>query len=697
MIKTQTQLNSYFKSLVPKEGYKTFFAFLGNASGRVKANDQGGVYIIDFNGNVQVVFNQRVPLDPFRAVLVGYVDKNSRMLEIIRFVDVYPTARTLSVPLHWRNHQWGGTDTLWVRTEQILYGIALPESGLTVKFVGCVYYLNGWKLINTDSMDLSAYVPTSGARYILVEVDDTGAVNVALGTLVDNREMLEYEDIPLPSASSKPLFAAKVYASQERFRKDLSGTDIIDLRWAGYASGGVSTEVDWDDIVSKPAVFPPDLDLTDAVYPRKWQKSTAPTVDDDASAGYAEDDIWHDQANRKFYILHDATDGAADWYYLGSSDSSNGGTIFAVEGALVVVDNATSILLITADTTIDQWRMYIENLGTAGSTILDVILKRVGDADVSIFDDGITDNRPEMLYSDTDHLITATPLIVDFLAGDILQVNIDQVATGAADVVLAGAVGASAGSEFNLSVSDGVTTVSHVGQITLGSNIILTDMGGGEVSLVADIPAWLASHPDNPPASPDAMDDEFNGASLDAKWTLLKDASSGATYAVTDSHLFVSVPASNAYRQFEINQPISGTWKFRAKIKFESLAWDYIGLGLCVHNNTSGKTLWAGLMYHASYGSPTSYVGRYTGETANSEAESIEWRNGDAYLEIENDGTNIIWRISLTGNGGLFSEFYREAISSFVSSVDAVGIYIHQWTNGAYKSAVSVDWFRRIA
>lgn len=48
--------------------------------------------------------------------------------------------------------------------------------------------------------------------------------------------------------------------------------------------------------------------------------STAPTVNDDFSAGYHEGDLWWDTSTSIFYVCVDNAEGAADWDEIGSSD-----------------------------------------------------------------------------------------------------------------------------------------------------------------------------------------------------------------------------------------------------------------------------------------------------------------------------------------------------------------------------------------
>jgi hypothetical protein len=385
------------------------------------------------------------------------------------------------VPDH--GHLWGDSDNpAWIRQEQFLSGgIPSAAGGMIAQFGGCVFLLDSlFHILDNQEFDLTAYIPVSGARWVNVETNSSKVITYNEGDSVASREMLTYENIPLTASSKKLLFSIKTYSGQTRIIQGTADTDIFDPRFSGIATGGHATSIDWSDILNVPLVFPPDLAITDDVYPRKWIKSAAPTVDDDISTGYSKSDIWIDQAGGDAYICIDNADGAADW--LKVSSSSGGVTSFIVEGRLAVVDNAAPVILITAPTSITSWMMYLESLGSSGSTIIDVILKRVGDADISIFEDGIYTVLPEIAYDDADHLLEVFPIITDFLAGDVLTLNIEQVAPSANQLTFAAISGGSGGGGLGLTVTDGVTTVDNVGQITIEGGTVI-DGGGGQIRI----------------------------------------------------------------------------------------------------------------------------------------------------------------------------------------------------------------------
>lgn len=223
-------------------------AFLGNIAGTVKANVDQDVYVVLQNGEELIVRNVRVPNVPRLPVIIGYDASNPNLLQVLRARDVYSTSSYPDIPNHADStHQWPKHDVLWVRGEQILPGLVIPSTGLTVQIMGFVYYLAGWHSLDNQAIDLTAEIPTTGAQYLLVEVDNAGAISFNAGSVVNSREMLTYEDIPAVSADKLPLFAVKVYAGQTGVIKSRLYSDIVDLRWSGVSSGGTWGSV-WGSI-----------------------------------------------------------------------------------------------------------------------------------------------------------------------------------------------------------------------------------------------------------------------------------------------------------------------------------------------------------------------------------------------------------------------------------------------------------------
>ena len=210
-------------------------------------------------------------------------------------------------------------------------------------------------------------------------------------------------------------------------------------------------------------------------YVEWWYDTVDPTGNDDIDRGYAKADIWINQTANKSFICIDNVAGNAAWQELGTN--GGGSIVFKVDGVLAVVDEATNSYVFTAPASILEWYVYLRNPGTSGQTIPDLILNET----TSIFLDDYYDNRPVIPFYGASSWVVATPLITDFVAGDIITLNIDEVADGAADlVIVGGAIGGGGGDAFNLMVG----AVSNVNNIQV-SGLAVTNDGGGQVTVMA--------------------------------------------------------------------------------------------------------------------------------------------------------------------------------------------------------------------
>ena len=470
-----------FEKLLAQNEVIEIPAFLGDLNGLVKADNNGNVYVVLFNGEVATVRNGKVPPVPRLPVIIGRHQRDGT-LRILRPRDAFAESAYIDIPNHAdKNHTWPNVDVLWVRGEQLLPGLVIPSSGLTVQFFGFVYYLDGWHLLNNQEIDLTAQVPTSGAKYILAEVNNLGVVSFRAGSEVASREMLTPESIPIITVTKKPLFAIKMYVGQTSIIKSKLATDIVDLRFAGAASGGVATAIEWADILSVPTEFNPDTTVTDPLYIGRFLKTADPTVGDDVDLGYQKLDLWLNQSTGQSFVCLDNADGVAVWLPIGSSISD---VVIKVDGALAVTTGAALPFLVTRDIVIDRWYIYAIENGSASSTIVDVNLNGT-----TVFTTQA--NRPTLAYDDANNwAFSGLPEFTEFIEGDVLSIDIDQIATSASDLVIVGVVSGAgvASSAFNLIVFDGVTTVEHVGEVVVDGGAVIDDGGG-----VARIVGLIAS------------------------------------------------------------------------------------------------------------------------------------------------------------------------------------------------------------
>lgn len=133
-------------------------------------------------------------------------------------------------------------------------------------------------------------------------------------------------------------------------------------------------------------------------------------------------------------------DGNGSFYHLESGSFSNassggdGGLRFGVGGKLALITNVDSPLVIAGDVTINNWRSYLVETGSTGTSTFDI--NKNG---TTVFTNQA--NRPSINYNNVSkQSISGQADIISFTGGDIISLDIDSVATGAGSLSVVGSV-----------------------------------------------------------------------------------------------------------------------------------------------------------------------------------------------------------------------------------------------------------------
>jgi hypothetical protein len=187
---------------------------------------------------------------------------------------------------------------------------------------------------------------------------------------------------------------------------------------------------------------------------------------------------------------------------------------------------------------------------------------------------------------------------------------------------------------------------------------------------------------DEPPAVPNAMDDEFDDESFDTgKWTWLDQGPT--TVYETDKLYFQSSENANRIRGIYQAAP-SGSWTFRGAFEVDRLVGSY-GIGLMAAESTSANVRFAGLwgteLRPLTFSTPSSSAA--TWGSLGRLLRSI------GYAELAWDGTNLA--ASVSHDGDIWSTMASTALGYTPAHV---GVAFMNYSN-AYRRASSF-WFRRV-
>ena len=627
------------------------YGFLGRSDGTIVVSDRANyVYVRTQNDDEIEAFNDAVST---KRSGLGVVVSFSKARPYWHITDVWqpygdPVPRGLRE--HADTHGPFGPDPLWVWPEQYMAWAVMPIGAFTVRVFRRAA-LDDDGLIHApgyEDLDLSSHKPTTGARYALIELRKDGTLNVVNGSVVGSRYgLVDLSKIPAATSGALRLCAVALYVGQSALTWTPDFTDFVDLRGCDYGSGGGGGTGDMeksvydtnDDGIVNAADTAANADHATAAD----SATTAGTADSaNAVRGKAIDPTL-DPADGETLVW----DAVAEQFVAGSA---GGGVAYYVDQAGGTGDTygALSGSIDGSNTT------FTVSQGAYDTGTLVVTLN----GQVQIQGSGQD-------WSETDAAVGTFDFAIAPVSGDKLLVMYQNGGGGG---------GGGGGGVW--------------GEIT------------GDISTQADLMARLPVTPDTPPGAPDDMDDEFSGTGLDTKWTEWN-KQSGQVIEVSDGWLSMkSVKTLGTAPICAVIQPApSGTWKVRAKLCIEAPTWNYVGVGLVARRTTGAdKTVFGGVLWNSSYGTPSFFCGRVNGTSLSTETDCYNINTNPLYLELEYDGTNLIWRVS--SSGWKFAQAYAETAANHLGGApEYVGIDLWAYADGSDNQGllVSADWFRRIS
>lgn len=208
------------------------------------------------------------------------------------------------------------------------------------------------------------------------------------------------------------------------------------------------------------------------------------------------------------------------------------------------------------------------------------------------------------------------------------------------------------------------------------------------------------------PASPNAMDDEFETSSLDAKWNQRN--SPTLSYADVQSCILVQAPQNSGDQVRFIMQtvPSAQSFKVRARMAISSHNGNFRSIGLYVNKATTTDKFTAIKLDYAS--GIKIQVSRWTNWTtfgsdvgtalnsANDDQIAGPWLNWH-YFEVEYDHSITTLYFRYSGNGLVYRQLHSETVAAHLGSMAEIGIGVNTNDNVNGATYAIVDWFRRIS
>lgn len=229
--------------------YITDNAMLGDGSGNVRVADKQHECFVRVDGLVMRLRNTKTAYINNLPVIVGYENSHPNLLQVlaVRDRDGVDLKTNYGVPEHHELHEYdnpiGGSDVVYVNIRQIMAcRVTSAQDAFNIYVHRGMGLINGvWKRIESiDKIDLSSYVPGTGACYVLIYINlQDGSIGKLAGTTATSNQVLNYSYIPNVPSDAYPLAAVRLYDTQtiisERFGYD---GEIVDLRMAAMRNFG---------------------------------------------------------------------------------------------------------------------------------------------------------------------------------------------------------------------------------------------------------------------------------------------------------------------------------------------------------------------------------------------------------------------------------------------------------------------------
>jgi len=220
------------------------------------------------------------------------------------------------------------------------------------------------------------------------------------------------------------------------------------------------------------------------------------------------------------------------------------------------------------------------------------------------------------------------------------------------------------------------------------------------------VPTWVTSSPDTPPASPTTYDDEFDAATLNARWTNSAAANFTASFGHSSIILNSTYPGSGSPLQYIYQTVPAQPWQFTAK-----LAWNFGGApatafvlsGLVLVESATGKCEWIGDYFGGAGASAINVQhqirvchGTVSGTISTIDFDFLTWMMPAMvrYYQVGLSGTTLTWSTSIDGIH--YGTALGHAVTTnFTSGPDRVGLGTSIYA--AADNNLDCDWFRKTA
>lgn len=198
-------------------------AALGNGDGVVRSDTDGLIYARLRNGETVKVYNDIAPDDFDVRVLIGRKKEQPTLWRVIAVRDAYAIPQAPRVKYHAEQHMFRAPDEIPIDRKQIIQLTIIVSDGaafaVTV-YGGVIRTASGIARVDTQPMDLSSYVPATGAVFVSIEADSGGDLSVNTGTGFASPAIALPSYVPIPDAGKYMIGFVLLWEAMEELTDD---------------------------------------------------------------------------------------------------------------------------------------------------------------------------------------------------------------------------------------------------------------------------------------------------------------------------------------------------------------------------------------------------------------------------------------------------------------------------------------------
>lgn len=187
-----------------------------------------------------IVYDVRSKKKSGGQVFLGRDDYNPHLYQVLaaKLSGASTDSDNPLVGLHASQHQWGGSDVVYIGTKQISELTVFAVGGLSVGInPGVVSTPDGYVYVAAQTVDLTSHLPANDVKFVTVSVDSDGEIAIDDGPIF-GMDTFSFDKIPAPASGNFALAGIRLFAGQTAIQNGFTDPDIVDLRFTSRDGAG---------------------------------------------------------------------------------------------------------------------------------------------------------------------------------------------------------------------------------------------------------------------------------------------------------------------------------------------------------------------------------------------------------------------------------------------------------------------------